>query len=82
MEIGLGRALGVGVGCVSSRRFVGIGKARGKGLACRFCGSFPPASEREARMDDPTLRCENDTGNETRLSGLSIPSDSPILFES
>ncbi len=27
-----------------------------------FCGSFPPASEREARMDDPTRRCEKDIG--------------------
>jgi hypothetical protein len=25
-------------------------------------------------MDDPTRRCENDTGNETRLSGPPIPS--------
>ena len=45
-----------------------------------FRGSFPPASEREARMDDPTLWCENDTGNETCLPGLLVPSRSPILF--
>jgi hypothetical protein len=31
-------------------------------------------------MDDPTLRCENDTGNETCLPGLLIPSESPIFF--
>jgi hypothetical protein len=42
--------------------------------------SFPPASEREARMDDPTRRCENDTGNETRLSGPPIPSGGPFSF--
>jgi len=29
-------------------------------------------------MDDPTRRCENDTGNETRLSGLPIPSGGPF----
>jgi len=28
-------------------------------------------------MDDPTRRCENDTGIETRLPGLRIPSRSP-----
>jgi hypothetical protein len=31
-------------------------------------------------MDDPTRRCENDTGNETRLSGLPIPSGGPFDF--
>ena len=31
-------------------------------------------------MDDPTRRCENDTGNETRLSGLPIPSGSPAFL--
>jgi hypothetical protein len=31
-------------------------------------------------MDDPTRRCENDAGNETRLSGLPIPSGGPFLF--
>ncbi len=28
-------------------------------------------------MDDPTRRCENDTGIETRLPGLPVPSGSP-----
>lgn len=42
--------------------------------------SFPPASEREARMDDPTLRCENDAGNETRLRGFPFPSGDPYFF--
>ncbi len=32
-------------------------------------------------MDDPTLRCENDTGNETRLPGLPNPSGGPKFFE-
>jgi hypothetical protein len=31
-------------------------------------------------MDDPTRRCENDTGNETRLPGLPIPSGGPTFF--
>jgi hypothetical protein len=31
-------------------------------------------------MDDPTRWCENDTGNETRLPGLPIPSGSPSFF--
>ena len=31
-------------------------------------------------MDDPTRRCENDTGNETRLQGLLFPSKSPNFF--
>jgi hypothetical protein len=31
-------------------------------------------------MDDPTRQCENDTGNETRLSGLPIPSGSPFFL--
>ena len=39
------------------------GQVIGKGFACHFRNSFPPASEREARMDDPTRRCENDTRN-------------------
>ena len=39
-----------------------------------FHNSFPPASEREARMDDPTRRCENDTGNESHSPGPPIPS--------
>ena len=31
-------------------------------------------------MDDPTLRCENDAGNETRLRGFPFPSGDPYLF--
>ena len=45
-----------------------------------FCKSFPPASEREARMDDPTRRCENDTDNGTRLLGAPGPKREPHLF--
>jgi hypothetical protein len=31
-------------------------------------------------MDDPTRRCENDTGNETRLPRPPIPSGGLIFF--
>jgi hypothetical protein len=31
-------------------------------------------------MDDPTRRCENDTGNGTRLPGFPIPSGNPIFI--
>jgi len=31
-------------------------------------------------MDDPTRQCENDTGIETRLTGLPIPSGSPTFL--
>jgi hypothetical protein len=31
-------------------------------------------------MDDPTRRCENDTGNETRLMGPPIPSGGPFFL--
>ena len=33
-------------------------------------------------MDDPTRRCENDTGFETRPPGLPNPSGSPIFCTS
>src|SRR5579859_3187962 len=55
------------------------GERGGRGLLVTFHNSFPPASEREARMDDPTRRCENDTGNETHSPGLPIPSGGPIF---
>jgi len=31
-------------------------------------------------MDDPTLRCENDAGNETRFRGFPFPSGDPYFF--
>jgi len=58
----------------------GVTKRGGRGLLATVNNSFPPASEREARMDDPTRRCENDTGNETRLSGPPIPSGGPFFL--
>jgi hypothetical protein len=35
-----------------------------RGLLVVFLQIVPPASEREASMDDRTRRCENDTGDE------------------
>jgi hypothetical protein len=52
-----------------------------EGLARHFCRSFPPASEREARMDDPTRRCENDTGIETCLPGLPSQAGAPLFYQ-
>jgi len=72
-------ALGGDVGRVSVDSPRKKAKRGGRGLLADFQGLFPPASEREARMDDPTLRCENDAGNEMRLSGLPVPSGSPIF---
>jgi hypothetical protein len=80
VEIGSGSALRQAVGCVSVDGSREKAKRGGRGLLAGSRGSFPPASEREARMDDPTLRCENDAGNETRLSGLPIPSGGPIFL--
>jgi hypothetical protein len=52
-----------------------VRRSEGEGACSALLhGSFPPASEREARMDDPTRRCENDTDNETRPQGLPVPS--------
>src|ERR1700681_1239509 len=55
-------------------------RVRGRGLLAIFCRSFPPASEREARMDDPTRRCANDTDNGTRLLGAPGPKREPHFF--
>jgi len=70
------------VGCVSVDGSQELAKRGGRGLLAGFRGSLPPASEREARMDDPTLRCENDAGNEMHHSGLPIPSGGPIFMNS
>ena len=47
-------------------------QARRKGLLANSGDALPPASEREARMDDPTSRCENDAGLGARLLELLI----------
>ncbi len=57
-----------------------VTKRGGRGLLVTTGVHSQPASEREARMDDPTRRCENDTGNETRLPGPPIPSVGPFFL--
>ena len=46
-----------------------------------FCKSFPPASEREARMDEPHAPVEKKKiGKRNASLGLSFPSEGPFLF--
>ena len=42
----------------SKSTLCGRGRVRGKGLTRLWKQNVPPASEREARMDDPTRRLE------------------------
>src|SRR6185437_5415575 len=42
--------------------------------------TFPPASEREARMDDPNDLVSPRPGHGTRLAGLPIPSGGPFFL--
>ena len=58
-------------------RHWGMGR---KGPIYWWNGSFPPASEREARMDDPMVRCRLGRANGTRLWGFPIPSGAPSFF--
>src|ERR1700685_3900311 len=55
-------------------------EARGKGLARYFQQCVPNLPLRGARVDDQTRQCENDTGNETRLSGPPPPSGGPFFI--
>jgi len=57
-------------------RYWGMGR---KGPIHRWNGSFPPASEREARMDDPMVRPRLDRATGTRLWGFPIPSGAPFF---
>jgi hypothetical protein len=54
----------------------------GRGSLVAFPNSFPPASEREARMDDPTRRCENDTDSGSALLRGSCSQARPHFFSS
>src|SRR6266568_1508314 len=63
LPIGLSRALLELRRRVSSDELSRTTKRGGRGLLVVLGGSFPPASEREARMDDPTRWCENDASN-------------------
>ena len=75
--IGVRRATGDGVGAFHMTK---CRERRARGLLVTFCRSLPPASEREARMDDPTRWCENDASNGTRLPGLPVPSGGPTFL--
>jgi hypothetical protein len=44
----------------SDKRLTQVCERGGRGLLNDECWSFPPASEREARMDDPTHRSKKD----------------------
>jgi hypothetical protein len=52
----------------------------GRGPLIGRNGSFPPASEREARMDDPMIRSRLRPNQGTRPLGLSNPSEGPFFF--
>src|ERR1700691_1627281 len=51
----------------------------GRGPFTKWLGSFPPASEREARMDDPMVRSRLGRTDRNATWGLSIPSEGPLL---
>jgi hypothetical protein len=52
----------------------------GRGLFNWWNGSFPPASEREARMDDPMIRSRLGRINGTRPLGVLVPKQEPPPF--
>src|SRR5271156_5656416 len=57
------------------------GRWGGRGPLIGRNGSFPPASEREARMDDPMgLQSPTAGPKERDLLGLSIPSEGPFFL--
>src|SRR5579863_2807097 len=53
----------------SGRRLSQVRERGGRGLLKDECWSFPPASEREARMDDPTPRSKKGRETECVLGG-------------
>ena len=64
----------------SDRRLSQVREREGRGLLKDECWSFPPASEREARMDDPTPRSKKGRETECVFRGLLFPSKGPHLF--
>ncbi len=64
----------------SGKRLTQVCERGGRGLLNDECWSFPPASEREARMDDPTPRSKKDRETECVFRGLLFPSRSPQSF--
>src|SRR5713101_5689538 len=62
----------------SDRRSTLFGERGGRGLFAGWRRSFPPASEREARMDDPTPRPKKGRETECPL-GAPVPKQEPHL---
>jgi hypothetical protein len=61
----------------SERRSSRVFERGGRGLLRDLCRSFPPASEREARMDDPTPRSKKDRETECAFGAL-VPKQGPL----
>jgi hypothetical protein len=64
----------------SGRRLSQVCERGGRGLLKDKCWSFPPASEREARMDDPTPRSKKDRETECVLGGSCSQARAPIFL--
>ena len=64
----------------SDRRLSQVCERGGRGLLKDECWSFPPASEREARMDDPTPRSKKGRETECVLGGSCSQARAPIFF--
>src|ERR1700745_4010859 len=56
--------------------------AGGRGLLGEMQGPLPPASEREARMDDPRIRCEREAGYETCFQDSRSQAGAPFFCPS
>jgi hypothetical protein len=70
------------LGCVPARPLRRGGR-EGRGSAIELFGSFPPASEREARMDDPDdpmIWSRLGRIRNVALRGLPNPSGGPLFF--
>jgi hypothetical protein len=64
----------------SDRRLSQVRERGGRGLLKDECRSFPPASEREARMDDPTPRSKKDRETECAFRGALVPKQEPPFY--
>src|SRR5579863_10722667 len=65
----------------SGRRLSQVRERGGRGLLKDECWSFPPAAEREARMDDPTPRSKKGRETECVLGGSCSQARAPIYFD-
>src|SRR3984957_353835 len=64
----------------SDRRLSQVRERGGRGLLKDECWSFPPASEREARMDDPTRRSKKGRQWNASLGGSCSQARAPVLI--